>query len=87
MNVLELKGSIIELIAKIDNSEILSRVHDFLVYLKDNPEEDDDKTTYWWDGLTSKQQADLIASIGETEDPKKWTAHEDVRKMSRQWLS
>ena len=84
MNTLELKGSIFELIARIDNPKNLSRVHDLLENFIEqfNDIEDD-----WWDELTPEQQADLTTSIGETEDPQKLTSHEDVIKMSRQWLS
>ena len=86
MNVLELKGSIFDLISRIESPKSLSRVHELLENFLENFNENPDDAD-WWDEMTAEQQADLTTSIGETEDPTKWTSHEDVLKMSRQWLS
>lgn len=40
----------------------------------------------WWDALSTQQQAELEIALAECEDPKKLTAHEEVIKMSKQWL-
>ena len=40
----------------------------------------------WWDELSPSQQADMREGIAQTYDPSKLTSHEDVVKMSRQWI-
>ena len=46
----------------------------------------DDNTSDWWNDLTPQQQLELETALAECEDPSKLTAHEEVVKMSRQWL-
>jgi hypothetical protein len=42
--------------------------------------------TDWWHELTPAQQLELEIALAECEDPSKLTSHEEVVKMSRQWL-
>jgi hypothetical protein len=46
----------------------------------------EEKDTDWWNDLTPQQQLELKNAIAECEDPTKLTSHEEVVKMSRQWL-
>jgi hypothetical protein len=40
----------------------------------------------WANDLTPQQRLELETALAECENPAKLTAHEDVVKMSRQWL-
>lgn len=82
MNDLELRGALHFFIEKVKNRLQLEQLAELIRPVIEKDEEED-----WWDDLTTEQQADLMTSIGETEDPKKLTSHEEVMKMSRQWLS
>ena len=84
MNDLELRGALYLLIGKIKNRLQLEQVTELIRPVIEENETDE---IDWWEDLTTGQQADLTTSIGETEDPKKWTSNADVLKMSRQWLS
>jgi hypothetical protein len=42
--------------------------------------------TDWWHELTPAQQMELEIALAECEDPSKLTSHDEVVKMSRQWL-
>ena len=84
MNDLELRGALHFFIEKVKNRLQLEQLAELI---RPVIEKEEDEETDWWDDLTAEQQADLVTSIGETEDPKKLTSHEEVLKMSRQWLS
>ena len=79
MNVAELKVDLVQLIMAIDEESTLQSM---FKAIKELAQKDD-----WRDEMSPEQQASLTKSLAETEDPKKWIAHEDVIKMSRQWLS
>ena len=84
MNDLELRGALYLLIGKVKNRLQLEQITELIrPLIEENGADEAD----WWEELSAEQQADVTASIGETEDPTKWTTNEDVRKMSRQWLS
>ena len=86
MSDFELQGVLHSWLAQVKNRLRLEKLVEIIKPVIEEEEEDlyeDD----WWDEMTAEQQADLTTSIGETEDPTKWTSHEDVLKMSRQWLS
>jgi hypothetical protein len=40
----------------------------------------------WANDLSPQQRLELETALAECENPTKLTAHEDVVKMSRQWL-
>ena len=40
----------------------------------------------WWDELSPEQQMELETALAECDNPSKLTAHEEVVKMSKQWL-
>lgn len=82
MNVLELKGSLHEMIAKIDNEVLLSQlqtiVHDFV---EQNEDEHD-----FSDELSLEEQAELKAAFEESEDENNLVAHEEVMQKYAKWL-
>ncbi len=80
MSVLELKGSILEMVSHIQNEDTLKRL--MLLFKKTVAEEEID----WWDELSPEIQAELEISLAECDDPTKLIAHADVMKMSEQWL-
>ena len=81
MNVLELKGSLMEMVGTIQSEDTLNRlIHLFKKTVKE-------QETDWWDDLTPEQQAELDLSIAECDDPSKLTSHDKVMQMSEQWLN
>ncbi len=84
MNDLELRGALHFFIEKVKSRMQLEQLAELIKPIIQHNEDDESD---WWDELTAEQQADLVTSIGETEDPKKLTSHEEVMKMSKQWLS
>ena len=76
MNVLELKGSIFELIARIDNPKSLSRVHEFLKHFNDNPEDKDA-----WEDVPPVHQERILNAYKESFNSENWIDHEDVKKQ------
>jgi CTP:phosphocholine cytidylyltransferase-like protein len=81
MNVLELKGSLMEMVGNIQSEDTLNKL--MHLFKKTVHEQETD----WWDDLTLEQQAELDISIAECDDPSKLTSHEKVMQMSEQWLN
>lgn len=79
MNIAEMKVEIFGLLAETQNkntvAEFLRAIHLIIEDEKD-----------WWDELSPSQQADMREGIAQTYDPSKLTPHEEVVKMSRQWI-
>jgi hypothetical protein len=84
MNVLELKGSIVNMVALLESPKELTRlralINDF-VKSPDEFEAYDDTYT-----LTPQQEAELDEAIQQTYDPTQLVPHEEVIKTMRQWL-
>ena len=49
-------------------------------------EETEKDSSDWWDELSPEQQMELETALAECDNPSKLTAHEEVVKMSKQWL-
>ncbi len=81
MSVLELKGSLLEMVSNIQSEDTLNRL--MLLFKKTLQEEEVD----WWDELSPEIQAELETSLAECDDPTKLISHADVMKMSEQWLN
>jgi len=80
MNTLELKGGIIEMVAHVDNEEVLKKMYQIVseIILQ---------TSYDETTLTPKQEMALDAEIEESFVPENLVEHEFVlQKMSR-WLN
>jgi hypothetical protein len=82
MNALELKGSIIDTVAKVNDLALLDElnqlVHKFIKLKQD---------TDWWDELTSEQQKELQLAIEESEDESNLVSEEEANEMIQKWLS
>jgi hypothetical protein len=84
MNVLELKGSIVNMVALMESPKELTRlralINDF-VKSPDEFEAYDDNFS-----LTPEQEIELDEAIQQTYDPTQLVPHEEVIKTMRQWL-
>ena len=82
MNALELKGSIIDTIARVNDLALLDElnqlVHKF-IKLKQG--------TDWWDELTPEQQEELQLAIEESDDESNLVSEEEANEMIQKWLS
>lgn len=82
MNALELKGSIVDTVAKVNDLVLLEElnqlVHRFLKLKQD---------TDWWDELTPEQQKELQLAIDESYDESNWVSNEEAQAMFQQWLN
>lgn len=85
MNVLELKGSIMNMVAHLESPNDLVRlcelIKDFIISPNDYEAYEDNYE------LTSEQEAELDEAIQQTYDPKKLTPHSEVTKMMQEWLN
>ena len=86
MSDFELQGVLHSWLAQVKNRLRLEKLVEIIKPVIEEEEEDLYEAD-WWDEMNPEQQASLTKSLAETEDPKKWIAHEDVIKMSRQWLN
>ena len=81
MNVLELKGSLLEMVSNVQNEATLEKLmHLFKKTVKEQQID-------WWDELSPEHQSELEISLVECEDPSKLTSHEKVMQMSEEWLN
>ena len=81
MNVLELKGSIIEIVGQLENESFLSSVKDFIESRGEN----------WFrntgdNGFTPEQIEHLLMVEAECDDPNNMVSHEDAVKEIESWL-
>lgn len=78
MNVLEIKGSLHDIISKVDDKNLLLRILEAfqeVVIFQDNDIE-----------LTPAQQAQLEKAIEESYDEPNLINHEDAMKIHARWL-
>ena len=81
MNVLELKGSIFDLITRIDNPKSLARVHDYLAHFTDNSEEEGE-----WEGVPPAHKERILNVYQENFNQENWVEHDEVKKQHAKWL-
>ncbi len=85
MNVLELKGSIMNMVAHLESPNDLVRlrelIKDFITSPNDYEAYEDNYE------LTPEQEVELEEAIQETYDPQKLTPHSEVKKMMQTWLN
>lgn len=74
MNVLELKGGLLEMIANVRDEGILRQLQSAFKKII-QPEND------WWDDLTAEQQAELEATLAECDDPNNMVSDKDAQKQ------
>jgi hypothetical protein len=82
MKVLELKGSIVEMVARVQDEESLEQIQAFLNDFLEQYDKDKNAESH----LSPEQEAELAVAIEESYQPENWVAHEDVMKRVDQWL-
>lgn len=78
MSVLELKGSLLEMIGDIQNEEILNSL---FILIKQASEDED-----WWDNIPAKHQERILKSYEESFNPENWIDHKDMKIRHAKWL-
>ncbi len=81
MNTLEIKGAILELIARLDDKKLLLKAHKKLVKLVDKYEATQEEEFE----LPPYALKELDAAIEAAKDPKNLVSHEEVMKKSKKW--
>lgn len=82
MSKLELKGSILELIASINDQDSLNELKKLISDFVGHRIKDSD----YWDELSEIEKEELKTAIEESEDESNHVAHEDVMKKYSKWL-
>jgi hypothetical protein len=82
MSNLELKGGILEIIAKINDKATLEELKDLVTKFIGNHVKDTD----FWDELSEQERVGLEIAIEESEDDENLLLHEEVMKKYRKWL-
>ena len=85
MNVLELKGSIIERVAQLQNQSLLAHLDAIIKEFIESDGEDWYKKTSDYT-LTPEQEANLIIAEAECDDPTNLVSHDEAVKQIEQWL-
>jgi hypothetical protein len=82
MSVLEIKGGLHEMIAKVDDQELLLQIKDLLTdVITKNMQKTD-----FWDELSIHQQIELDDAVEASYDEKNLVNHEIVLNKYKQWL-
>jgi predicted transcriptional regulator len=86
MSVLELKGNILQLLARLENRNHLAKLQEIATQFVQE-EEISAQDIDGYEDLTPEQQADLMEAIVETYDETKLIPHEEVLKRFDRWLT
>ncbi len=84
MKVLELKGSIVEMVARVQDEQSLEQIQTYLNHFLS--EYDKGIREVETNHLSPQQEAELAVAIEESYQPENWVAHEDVMKRVDQWF-
>ncbi len=84
MNTLELKGSLHDLIAQVNDQRLLARMIE--AYKKIINENNFDDENDWWDELPIEQQVRVAKSIEESYHPENLIDHEVMKQKHAKWL-
>lgn len=82
MSKLEIKGSILELIASINDRDSLTELKKLISDFVGHRIKDSD----YWDELSESEKKELEIAIEESEDETNHIEHEDVMKKYSKWL-
>jgi hypothetical protein len=82
MTAIELKGNILEIVARFESPKLLQKLYETATELLEKEED----TADWWDDLTPEQQIRLEKSIEESYDKTNWISHEEMKKKHAKWL-
>ena len=88
MSVLELKGNLLQLLARLESEKRLLVLFETAQRFVKEEESDMDYQTevQGWHDLSREQQSSLKIAIEESNDPKNLVSHEEVLKMMEQWF-
>jgi len=80
MNALELKGSLLQLIANLKDEKLLLELYKTLSehYKQQNKD--------WWDELQASQQKELSLAIEESYEPSNLISDKKARQQINEWL-
>ena len=83
MNVLELKGNIIDLVAQVKDVGLLEDLNDLIKNaIKKSKEKGD-----WWDELSPVQQDELDKALEDSYDESNWVTNDKAQATIQQWLN
>lgn len=82
MSNLELKGGLLEMIARINDQESLKELARIISEFIENHAKDSD----YWEELSDYEKSELEAAISESEDESNQVDHEEVMKKYKKWL-
>ncbi len=85
MSVLELKGNILQLLARLENHNHLAKLQELATQFVNEEISAHDIEGY--NDLSPKQQVDLLEAIAETYDESKLIPHDEVIKRFDRWLT
>ena len=83
MNVLELKGELLDMISEFKTEEQLLRLHQVAKDIANEASEEED----WWDELSDEKRERLEKAIAHSRIPANRIPHEEVKKKHAKWLS
>lgn len=79
MSTKEIKGGLLELIAKIQDKDLLLKAQEILTDLVKSDEPD------WWDELPINVQKEIDETLVNIEEESNLISHEKVMKKYRTW--
>ena len=82
MNVLELKGSIHDAVAHVEDKSMLELIHRMIKGLLSGDKVDN----RFWEDLNEEQRAEIELAFEESEQEDNLITHEEATKMFEKWL-
>jgi hypothetical protein len=83
MSVQELKGSMVDLLAQVNDRNLLEQIYEVVQeIITDNLNKTD-----WWEELPLQAQKELETALEESKDPENLVAHDVVKNQFQRWLS
>ncbi len=82
MSNLELKGNILEMIAHINERDILEELKEIITDLMELDNKEDD----FWNEIGDFEKNELMAAIEESKHEENLVSHEEVMKKYSKWL-
>lgn len=82
MTTIELKGNILDIVARFKSAQLLEKLYETATELLEKEEAEED----WWDELNSEEQIRLEQSIKESYDKTNWIDHSVIQQKHSRWL-
>jgi len=82
MSNLELKGNILEMIAHINDRDILEELKEFISDFMEGDSEEDD----FWNEISDFEKSELLVAIEESKKEENLIPHEEFKKTYSKWL-